>query len=107
MAALPLRLRERAFEPQPGDVGKRKGAGPDALARHEPDLPVAAVVAVRVIGVDVVVSRRNHAGPRWHRGARPSSACLLAIPVKSPLTKTRRPESTATLSPGRPTTRFM
>ena len=101
-----LGFREGTFEAQPGDVRQRKGAAPDALARHQADLLVAAVVAVLVIGVDVVAAGRDDAGP-YRFQARPLSARRLAIPMNSPLTKTRRSGSTATLSPGRPVTRFM
>ena len=43
--------------PSHGNVRKRNCPSEDALPGHQPDLRVTAVVAVDVVGVDVVVSR--------------------------------------------------
>ena len=55
-----LRPDQRPVEAEPGDVRHGDGAAQDPAARHEADFGVAAVVAVGVIGEQVVMPRRNH-----------------------------------------------
>ena len=58
-----------------------------------------------MIGVQVVVARRDRAG-RDGSSARPSSAWVLATPTATPSTRTVRSASTVTTAPGRPRTVF-
>ena len=64
-----LRSHQRAFEPEPGNVRQGHGAGPDALPRDEPDLGVAAVMAVRMRPVEEVVAAGHRTGARSLRAA--------------------------------------
>ena len=79
-------LTSGPVKPEPGQVGQGHGAAADPLARYEPDLRVTAVVAVRVIGVQEVMPRRNRpARQRLQRAPVQGQAFRAAhIPVPDP-----------------------